>query len=440
LDYDIAKAQGFEGDEASYEIGSNLFTKSFETWLTRRDDRVWSKFTSWLLEALIEAEESGITKSTSDQMATTEAFGPEFRNMFQNAVNAVGNFGDMWEPIASLRIGKNSLNDGTSGLLLSMDMGNIDTVNEDGIQGFLMRQILVNGQIKCGVVQKPGFALYNETTGSWTGLEIDICKGISAALFRGEIKMEVVELDFGHSFYALTNETVDVMFGFTRTMEREVNYAGSESYDFSPPYFHDGLIFAGPLPHGKCAEDQNFGENCTGTVVCVPVAELGSLNIPVDNMIVATSIEDAILKHTRGECNAIAGAMSVLDKNKLEDAGYQFGSGEYYIGKRRYTKQPLSVVSRSIDSQFSDFLRWIIYGFIYAEETGIKQSNAALMPQVFLFGDAYSGVPNMWRDSIGAVGNYGTMYESNLEGIVAREGLNLLNDGGGQVYAYPGTL
>ena len=61
-----------------------------------------------------------------------------------------------------------------------------------------------------------------------------------------------------------------------------------------------------------------------------------------------------------------------------------------------------------------------------------------MMPATNLF---VKTLVEMWCDSIQAVGNYDTMYEKNLGGGFAREGLNLLNDDSSpQLCATAGTV
>ncbi|CAJ1968028.1 unnamed protein product [Cylindrotheca closterium] len=52
---------GYNSSFLGYALGSRMHSKSFETWMTRSSDRQWTKMTSWIFEALVEAEESGIT-------------------------------------------------------------------------------------------------------------------------------------------------------------------------------------------------------------------------------------------------------------------------------------------------------------------------------------------------------------------------------------------
>lgn len=56
--------------------------------------------------------------------------------------------------------------------------------------------------------------------------------------------------------------------GFTRTLEREVKHSrsGGFAFDFTPPYFYDGMVFAGYMPYGRCASDLNF--DLSGAQLC----------------------------------------------------------------------------------------------------------------------------------------------------------------------------
>ena len=223
--------------------------------------------------------------------------------------------------------------------------------------------------------------------------------------------------------------------------------AGNEAFDFSPPYFHDGLVFSGPLPYGKCAEDLNFTEGeCVNTKICVVDEStwedvvLNHLAIPDSNVYPVETFSDAYKFHMDGTCNVIAGEKSYVTPENLKSEGYNVDGQNYHFGTIQYSREPLSVMSYSGDSQFSDFLRWVIYGFIHAEEKDIGISDALNMPETNLFGE---GMKSMWKHAIQNVGNYGNMFEKNLGGLIEREGLNNLNDvlnPGPQFISTPGTL
>ena len=96
------------------------------------------------------------------------------------------------------------------------------------------------------------------------------------------------------------------------------------------------------------------------------------------------------------------------------------------------------MVTRQDDPRWSDFVYWINAVTFYAEEQGITKETAHKeLPAVNLFGPLYR---DMLRNAIQAVGNYGDIYARNVQDIVPRSGLNLLNTNNGpQFYPLPGV-
>jgi len=152
---------------------------------------------------------------------------------------------------------------------------------------------------------------------------------------------------------------------------------------------------------------------------------LGPLNIPDNNMVITANLTDSQEKLVSGECNVIAGESGGISKSTLRDAGYPVDSDvEYHVGKNKHTTEVIAIASRSDDIQFSDFVRWIVFGFFHAEEEGITKVDASLMPKTKYFGNSLS---RMWKDSVGTVGNYGEIFERNLASLFERSGRNNLN-------------
>ena len=447
LQHSVVAADGYTGNSTSYEVTTTTFTKSFETWVTRPDDRVWSQFVKWVMEALVQAEENDITRGSSYQMSKTNVFGEEFQDMFRNAVEAVGNYGNLWDDMPFPRTGLNLVNDGSTGLILSMDLGKVHDEGPSPSPHGTIQRILNRGYLKCGCLVNEGVASHNETSSSWNGFDVDMCISIAAAIFEGEPKIQIVPVTFPERFTALQGGAVDVTFSTTRTLEREVKYPGTggTAFDFSPIYFYDGLVFSGEMPYGKCANDLNFFDgDCRDTKICITQGStwldtlLGPLDVPEANLVIVLSFEEGLEKHVSGECTVLTGEIAWLKPSTIQGAGYPLDSTEYFFGTKTYTKEPLAAITRSDDSQFSDFVRWVFYGLFHAEEKEITKEKYEDMPSTNLFGSELS---SFWKDSIKAVGNYGEIFERNLGGFLSREGFNLLNSQNGpQLYACPGTV
>ena len=104
--------------------------------------------------------------------------------------------------------------------------------------------------LKCGVVvvsnnldhsHPNGFAYYNSTSGEWTGLHVEICKGLAAALFNQDVNaVEFVPFDKTHdAFVGLANHVIDVYAGAPFTIENDVKEPTTgRGFEFSPIYYY----------------------------------------------------------------------------------------------------------------------------------------------------------------------------------------------------------
>jgi hypothetical protein len=88
----------------------------------------------------------------------------------------------------------------------------------------------------------------------------------------------------------------------------------------------------------------------------------------------------------------------------------------------------MALASQQGDPQWADFLRWVVYATIYAEEENVTQTSAQEMPIVEVFGLKYL---QMFRDVIVTIGNYPEIYDRNLQAHIPRSGRNQLNDNDG---------
>lgn len=102
--------------------------------------------------------------------------------------------------------------------------------------------------------------------------------------------------------------------------------------------------------------------------------------------------------------------------------GYDF-SPPYFYGSEG---ERVALATLQDATQWTEFVRWSMYALVHAEEQHIGSAKAAAMPTLDLFGAPYE---SMFRLLVLAVGNYGDLYERNLEALFPRNGFNTLNDG-----------
>ena len=72
-------------------------------------------------------------------------------------------------------------------------------------------EVKSRGALKCGVSQGlPGFS-NPDADGNWSGLDVDLCKGVAAAVFGDASKVEYVPLSAKERFTALQSGEVDLL-------------------------------------------------------------------------------------------------------------------------------------------------------------------------------------------------------------------------------------
>ena len=136
-----------------------------------------------------------------------------------------------------------------------------------------------------------------------------------------------------------------------------------------------------------------------------------------------------------GDCNVIAGGTSDVSLTQIRNVGNY--TGPFQTGSNRFSKDPLALVTRQDDTQFSSFIYWIVSGIFYANEQNITQATAETMPASNAFSQQYA---RLFRDSVAAVGSYAEIYQRNVQADLPRGGPNLLNVNpiGPEQYPLPG--
>ena len=99
-----------------------------------------------------------------------------------------------------------------------------------------LKTVKDRGQLSCGVSQGlPGFSSPDDK-GNWTGLDVDVCRAMSAAIFNDPTKVKFVPLSAKDRFTALQSGEIDVLSrNTTWTLSRDTtlgaNFTGVTYYD-----------------------------------------------------------------------------------------------------------------------------------------------------------------------------------------------------------------
>ena len=110
------------------------------------------------------------------------------------------------------------------------------TAMADGHGKSTLAQVKEKGFVQCGVSQGlPGFSNADDA-GEWTGLDVDMCRAVAAAVFGDASTVKFTPLSAKQRFTALASGEVDILsrnttWTMTRDTQLGLNFAGVNYYD-----------------------------------------------------------------------------------------------------------------------------------------------------------------------------------------------------------------
>jgi general L-amino acid transport system substrate-binding protein len=311
-----------------------------------------------------------------------------------------------------------------------------------------LKTIKDRGMLSCGVSQGlPGFSNPDDK-GNWTGLDVDICRAIAAAVFNDPSKVKFVPLSAKDRFTALQSSEIDVLSRTTTwTLSRDTslgaNFAGVTYYD------GQGFLVKKSLKVNSALE-LNSASVCvqTGTTTELNLADYFKGNNMKYEVIAFTTNDETIKAYEAGRCDVFTTDVSGLYADRLKLAN----PADHVVLPEVISKEPLGPMVRHGDDQWFDIVKWTLFAMITAEELGITQKNVDEMaksdkPEMKrVFGTDGNlgeqlGLTKDWVARIvKAVGNYGEAFDRNVGAgskLGIARGLNNLWNKGGIQYAPP---
>ncbi|ABS64591.1 extracellular solute-binding protein family 3 [Parvibaculum lavamentivorans DS-1] len=322
---------------------------------------------------------------------------------------------------------------------------------EDGERiaaGDTLRRVRQRGFIQCGVSQGlPGFSNPDER-GRWSGIDVDFCRAIAAAIFGNPDQVRFRPLSAKDRFTALQSGEIDILSrNTTWTMSRDTQLG----FNFVGVTYYDGQSFMVRKAAGiKTTADLAGATICTetGTTTELNLADYFRSRGLSYRVLSFEKNDEAIVAYDRGRCDAYTTDASGLYATRLKLADPDANT----ILSEIISKEPLGPAVRQGDPQWEDIARWTLNALLEAEEFGITSANINEMlesdnPRVKrLLGreGAYGGSvgldANWAANAIRAVGNYGEMFERNVgknTPLGIERGLNAQWTDGGLQYAPP---
>lgn len=304
------------------------------------------------------------------------------------------------------------------------------------------------GNLICGVNgQAPGFSF--ESGGKWSGLDVDYCRAVAAAVLGDANKVTYVPLNAQERFDRLAKGDVDVLarnstVSLTRSVGAKVRAAAINYMD------GQGFVVAksSGIPTATALGSKLIcvvrgTDHQSNMALWFKNQGVQFLVKPSDTP--AQMYEDFFANRCQAvtqDASALAGAVIATGK-----------AADFVMLPEIISKEPLGPYVRDGDSQWLDVVRWTHYALVEAEERGITSANvdeAAKLPDIntqrflgVIHGNGkVLGLDEAWAyNVVKQVGNYGEVFERNVgQGSPLKfgRGANALwNKAGGMMFSPP---
>ncbi|MGP0089249.1 MAG: amino acid ABC transporter substrate-binding protein [Xanthobacteraceae bacterium] len=309
-----------------------------------------------------------------------------------------------------------------------------------------LKKVQDRGMLVCGVSQGlPGFSNPDDR-GNWSGLDVEFCRAVAAAIFNDAKKVKFTPLSAKDRFEALRSGEIDVLSrNTTWTLSRDV------SMNFAAINYYDGQGFM-----VRKALKVNSALELNGATVCTQTGTTTELNLAdyfrahqmKYEVVAFASADETIKAYETGRCDVFTTDMSQLFAERLKLSS----PNDHMILPEIISKEPLGPAVRHGDDQWFNIVKWTHFAMLNAEELGVSSRTIddALksdQPEIRRlvgtegnFGEQLGLTKDWVVRIIRLVGNYGEVFERTVGAGsklgIARELNNLWNKGGIQ-YAPP---
>jgi general L-amino acid transport system substrate-binding protein len=316
--------------------------------------------------------------------------------------------------------------------------------------GKTLDAIKARGQLVCGV--NTGLAGFSaaDSQGNWTGLDVDVCRAIAAAILGDGSKVKWVPLNAQQRLTALQSGEIDILSrNTTWTLTRDA----SLGLTFTGVTYYDGQGFMVPVKSNIKSAKQLKGQTVcvqSGTTTEKNLTDYSRANNLGIKPVVFEKLEAATGAYFAGRCVAYTTDASGLASTRNKEAKVP---AEHVILPELISKEPLGPVVRRGDDEFFAIAKWVVFGLVEAEEYGITQANVDKLlaesqdPVVMrILGKSEDtgkllGLDKNWMvNALKASGNYGEIFERNVgpkSPLALPRGMNNLWNKGGIMYAPP---
>ncbi len=332
--------------------------------------------------------------------------------------------------------------------ILGLAVASAMTLAASAVSAGTLENVKQKGFLQCGAnTSLAGFGL-PDAQGNWTGLDVEYCRAIAAAVFGDATKVKFTPLAAKDRFTALQSGEVDVLVrNTTWTVSRDTTNGAT----FGAVNYYDGQGFI--VRKGlnvKSALELNGATVCVqqGTTTELNLTDYFRANKITYKPVVFAGSDETTKAYDAGRCDAFTTDASGLFAERLKMSKPE----DNIVLPEIISKEPLGPAVRQGDEKWAKIVMWTHYAMITAEELGVTKANVDEMlkstnPDVKRllgtegkFGEGF-GLGNDWAYKIiKNVGNYGESFERNVGAgsqLKIARGLNALWSKGGLQYAPP---
>jgi len=311
-----------------------------------------------------------------------------------------------------------------------------------------LQDVQKKGFVQCGVSQGlPGFS-NPDASGNWTGLDVDMCRAVAAAVLGDAKKVKFSPLSAKERFTALQSGEVDILsrnttWTATRDTALGLNFAGVNYYDGQGFMVRKSLGVKSAMELAGAAVCTNLG-----TTTELNVADFFRGNNMDYKLVAFEKADEVVAAYDAGRCDVYTTDQSGLAAQRIKLSS----PDDHVVLPEIISKEPLGPVVRHGDDQWFDIVKFSLIAMLNSEELGVNSGNVDSMgdtksPNIKRLlgteGDAGKnlGLSADWAYNIvKQVGNYGESFERNVgpnTTLKLPRGLNALWNKGGIQYGAP---
>jgi len=313
-------------------------------------------------------------------------------------------------------------------------------------QAGTLEDVKAKGTLSCGVsTGLAGFSQKDEK-GNWSGLDVDVCRGVAAAVLGDASKVQYKPLTAKERFTALQSGEIDILsrnttWTHTRDTSLGLNFAGT--------IYYDGTGFMVSKSLGVSSATELDGANAciqAGTSTELAISDYFRENNITYKAVTFDTSDQTRSGFESGRCDFLVSDQSQLYALRI---GLKDPSAAIVLPEV-ISKEPLGPVVRQGDDAWFNIVKWVVNASIEGEYQGVNSANADELAksgkpgQKRLLGSDGDlgeklGLSADWAHQvIKQVGNYAESFDRNVGAgspLKISRGLNAQWNDGGILYS-----